>query len=92
MKTRNAFTLIELLVVISIIALLVGILLPALTAARETARAVQCLSNVRQLGMGNMLYAEDFKTLLMSETERRRFSEADVQSCRLGRSGWNRAS
>ena len=35
---------------------------------------------------------EDFKTLLMSETERRRFSEADVQSCRLGRSGWNRAS
>jgi len=55
------FTLIELLVVISIIALLLSLLLPALGAARESGRGVVCLSNLRQLALANSAYAEDSK-------------------------------
>lgn len=61
---RSGFTLVELLVVIAIIALLVSILLPALQKAREQAKTVLCLSNVRQLTTGLLMYADDHDNLL----------------------------
>ncbi len=61
---RGGFTLIELLVVVAIIALLVSILLPALAAAREQARGVYCLSNLRQLGLASSYYVNDWNGFL----------------------------
>ena len=58
MKTKKAFTLIELLVVVAIIALLIAILLPSLARAREMARRSMCASNLRQIGLAMIQYAQ----------------------------------
>lgn len=68
-KTK-AFTLIELLVVISIIALLIALLLPALSQARESARSIQCLSNLRQFGIAVNSYTADNKQTMPSISQR----------------------
>ena len=83
MPKLKGFTLIELLVVIAIIALLMAILMPTLRAAKESARRVVCLNNVKTLGFANVLYAEEHDNKLVpfiDPTQRYTLSNGSEQS------------
>ncbi len=81
---RRAFTLIELLVVIAIIAILAAILFPVFSRAREMARSARCKSNLKQIGMALLMYAQDYDERLVP------WSYPDVQrgAWRIGVYGW----
>jgi prepilin-type N-terminal cleavage/methylation domain-containing protein/prepilin-type processing-associated H-X9-DG protein len=64
-RLRGGFTLIELLVVIAIIAILAAILFPVFAQARDKARSVSCLSNTKQLGLGLMMYMQDYDEVVV---------------------------
>ncbi|MFT3684187.1 MAG: type II secretion system protein [Phycisphaerales bacterium] len=61
---RKGFTLLDVLVSLAVITVLIGLMLPALTAIRETSRKVVCSSNIRQVGLATAMYAEDYKRKL----------------------------
>src|SRR3954451_689431 len=84
---RSAFTLVELLVVIAIIGILVALLLPAIQAARESARRSQCTNNLRQLGIAALNY-ESSKKAFPYGRKRGQVTKADGSTAALNVAQW----
>jgi len=77
-KVTTAFTLIELLVVIAIIAILAAILFPVFAQAREKARSITCISNLKECGLGSLMYSQDYDEQVLPEWLN--LTDADVGS------------
>ncbi len=88
-KNERAFTLIELLVVIAIIGILAAILFPVFARARENARRASCLSNLKQMGLGFMMYAQDYDERLPTLTNNINGSYLWPDRTISARSYWN---
>jgi prepilin-type N-terminal cleavage/methylation domain-containing protein len=72
---QGAFTLVELLVVITIIAILLALLLPTLSSAKERARRAKCLNNLRQIAIGTTMYAGENQDLVISAKQQEAFKK-----------------
>jgi prepilin-type N-terminal cleavage/methylation domain-containing protein/prepilin-type processing-associated H-X9-DG protein len=88
-STKRAFTLIELLVVIAIIAILAAILFPVFAQARAAARSISCVSNVKQYGLGVLMYAQDYDERIPRHDNNGSIYTGDSQLPNWGEPGTN---